>query len=191
MPETDEIQAQPRFTRELFHHFSMGYHLCIDDGELFNALTANIDHFRSLFSSLGFQLCEGTSGIYYFEPDKEKAGINIVSKKFTVFMAILYDYLADQGKDPVTAIIEERFIVPELPHLRVDQYKKILEKVGINEGSDLLRTLLQLQKYGFLDLKDHFFILFKKSVARFTTLFAEVIEPLKTQGMEGNVFDEE
>ena len=29
-------------------------------------------------------------------------------------MAILYDFLADQGKDPVCAIIEQHFVVPEL-----------------------------------------------------------------------------
>ena len=182
---------QPRFTKELFHHFSMGYHLCIDDGELFIELAANEPHYRALFNSLGFTLCDGVSGVYYFEPDREKPGINIVSKKFTLFMAILYDYLADSGKDPVSAIIEERFVVEELPHLSVDQYKKILEKVGIFEASDLLRTLQQLQKYGFLELKDNFFIMFKKSVSRFTTLFAGVVEPPKTEFMEGDVFDEE
>lgn len=191
MVENDTLQTQPRFTKELFHHFSMGYHLCIDDGELFNELTANEAHYRALFSSLGYNLSRGSLGIYYFEPDREKPGVNIVSKKFTIFMAILYDYLADQGKDPVSAIVEERFIVKELPHLRVDQYRKILEKVSIVEDIDLLRTLQQLQKYGFLDLKDNFLIMFKKSVSRFTTLFAEVVEPAKTEFIQGDVFDEE
>jgi hypothetical protein len=189
MSETDRTRL--RFTKELFHHFSMGYHLCIDDGELFNELTTNETHYRELFSSLGFQLSSGSSGIYYFEPDKEKTGVNHVSKKFTVFMAVLYDYLADLGKDPVSAVIEERFVVNELPHLRVDQYRKILEKAGIVEEADLLRTLMQLQKYGFLDLKDNFLIMFKKSASRFTALFAEIVELPKTESAEEDIFDEE
>ena len=175
---------QPRFTKELFHHFSMGYHLCMDDGELYNEFINYETHYRELFNSLGYQLSKGSSGVYYFEPDKEKPGINIVSKKFTIFMAILYDHLADQGKDPVSMIMEERFVVKELPHLRIDQYKKILEKVNIIEESDVLRTLMQFEKYGFLELKDNFLIMFKKSVSRFTTLFSEVVEPTKTKSIE-------
>ncbi len=193
MPETDTPQTpqtQPRLTRELFHHFSMGYHLCIDDGDLFTELTTHETYYRWLFDTLGFHLCDGASGIYYFEPDRDKLGINRVSKKFTVFMAILYDFLADQGQDPVCAIIEQRFVVPELPHLRMDPYRKILEQVGINGDADLLRTVQQLHRYGFLELKDNYLIMFKRSVSRFTTLFAEVIEPSETVPEQGDEWDD-
>ena len=68
----------------------------------------------------------------------------------------------------------------------MDPYRKVLEQVGINEDADLLRTVQQLQKYGFLDMKDNYLIMFfKRSVLRFTALFAEVVEPSKPAPVEG------
>jgi len=184
MYNNDPDFASLRKIKELFHHFSMGFHLCIDDGELYRELTENEVQYRSLFTCLGYNLSQGTQGVYYFEPDKERTSVNRVSKKFTLFMAILYDFLADQGKDPVSAITEEYFQVKDLPHLHQDQYRKILEKVNITQESDILKILQRLQKYGFLELRDNYLILFKKSVSRFTNLFAEFKEPLKTHTSE-------
>lgn len=168
-----------RFTKELFHHFSMGYHLCIDDGDLYGEFMANESRYRELFESLGYQLCDGATGVYYFEPEKERVSVNTMSKKFTLFMAVLYDFLADQGKDPVSAIIEDPYPVKDLPHLKVEQYRRIMEKVNIRKEADLIKVINRLQKYGFLELRDAYLIYFKKSVSRFTTLFAEFNEPLK------------
>lgn len=181
MNTNDQEATDLRFVKELFHHFSMGYHLSIDDGELWAELTACEGRYRELFDSLGYSLCQGQSGVYYFEPDKERVTVNTVSKKFTLFMAVLYDFLADQGKDPVSAIIEDHFLVKDLPHLRVDQYRQIMEKVNIKNESDLINVLNRLQKYGFLELRDNYLIMFKKSVSRFTSLFAEFNEPLKSE----------
>ncbi len=181
MDKNDQELTSLRFVKELFHHFSSGYHLSIDDGELWADLTACEVRYRELFDSLGYCLCQGQAGVYYFEPDKERVSVNTVSKKFTLFMAVLYDYLADQGKDPVSAITEDHFLVKDLPHLRVDQYRQIMEKVNVKNESDLINVLNRLQKYGFLDLRDNYLILFKKSVSRFTALFAEFVEPLKSE----------
>ncbi len=181
MNTNDPVFTSLGFIKELFHHFSMGYHLSIDDGELWADLTAWEASYRDLFDSLGYSLCQGHGGIYYFEPDKERVSVNRVSKKFTLFMAVLYDSLADQGKDPVSAITEDHFLVKDLPHLKVDQYRQIMEKVNIKQESDLIKVLNRLQKYGFLELRDNYLIMFKKSVSRFTALFAEFVEPLKSE----------
>jgi len=172
-----------KFVKELFQHFSMGYHLCIDDGPLYAELTAREVQYRDLFDSLGYSLCSGTTGVYYFEPEKERISVNTMSKKFTLFMAVLYDFLADQGKDPVSGIFEDGFLVKDLPHLKVEHYKNIMEKVNIRQESDLIKILHRLQKYGFLDLKDNYLIYFKKSASRFTSLFAEFSEPLKPENL--------
>ncbi|MDA3787848.1 MAG: hypothetical protein PF503_05085 [Desulfobacula sp.] len=181
MYTNDQEFTSLRFIKELFHHFSMGYHLSIDDGELWAELNACEDQYRDLFNSLGYPLCNGSTGVYYFEPGKERVSVNTVSKKFTLFMAVLYDSLADQGKDPVSAITEDHFLVKDLPHLKVDQYRQIMEKVNIKHESDLIKVLNRLQKYGFLELRDNYLIMFKKSVSRFTELFAEFVEPLKSE----------
>ncbi len=181
MNTNDQEITSLRFVKELFHHFSSGYHLSIDDGELWADLTGREGQYRDLFNSLGYSLCEGHGGIYYFEPNKERVSVNRVSKKFTLFMAVLYDFLADQGKDPVSAIIEDHYLVKDLPHLKVDQYRQIMEKVNIKDESDLIKVLNRLQKYGFLELRDNYLIMFKKSVLRFTSLFAEFVEPLKSE----------
>ncbi len=179
-PNNQEV-ADLCFIKELFHHFSMGYHLSIDDGELYTELMVNEPQYRDLFNSLGYHLCDGTTGVYYFEPEKERITVNPMSKKFTLFMAVLYDSLADQGKDPVSTIIEDSYLVKDLPHLKVEQYRSIMEKINITKESDLIKIINRLQKYGFLEFKDNYLIYFKKSVSRFTTLFAEFNEPLKTK----------
>jgi hypothetical protein len=181
MVSDNQAFSELRFIKELFHHFSMGYHLCIDDGELYAELTTNEPRYRDLFESLGYHLCEGIAGVYYFESEKDRVSVNTMSKKFTLFMAVLYDFLADQGKDPVSAIIEDHFLVKDLPHLKVEQYKNIMEKINVTKESDLIKILYRLQKYGFLDLRDNYLIYFKKSVSRFTVLFAQFVEPLKSE----------
>ena len=43
---------------EVFAKLSSGYHICIEDGDLYNSLTENATYYRGLFDILGYQLSD-------------------------------------------------------------------------------------------------------------------------------------
>lgn len=157
---------------KVFGLLSTGYHLCIEDGETYNSLVENEMFYRKMFKLLGFNLSDGSDSIYYFLPNDEK--INEISKKFMVFMAVMYDWLADQGKDPISYLTEGHFYLDELPHLSIEQYKKTMGQLDINERQELLKVVKGLERFGFLDFIDNSMIKFRKTVSRFVTIFNDV-----------------
>ena len=120
---------------------------------------------------------------FYGLPTDEK--INELSKRFTAFMAIMYDWLADKGKEPVTSLTEEHFYLNQLPHLTVEQYKRIMGQLDITDEKELLKIVNGLQKYGFLQLADGNLIKFRRTVSRFVTMFTAVAEREELRGEDG------
>jgi len=181
---------QPDFPDEMgevFSKLSSGYHICIEDGAIYKSLTDNIDYYKSLFETLGYQLSDGADGIFYFLPADER--INEMSKRFTAFMAIMYDWLADQGKEPVTSLVEEHFYLEQLPHLDVEQYRKVMGQIDITEEKDLLNILNGLQRYGFLNFIDNSLIKFRKTASRFVLMFTEIADRDADQADKGEAHD--
>ncbi|MEJ1353386.1 MAG: hypothetical protein RPU34_05295 [Candidatus Sedimenticola sp. (ex Thyasira tokunagai)] len=164
----------PSAMSEVFAKLSSGYHICIEDGEIYRSLTENADYYRSLFNILGYRLSDGVDSTFYFLPTDEK--ISEHSKRFTAFMAIMYDWLADKGKEPVTSLTEEHFYLNQLPHLTVEQYKKVMYQLDVTGEKDLMKIVSGLQKLGFLILVDGSLIKFRKTVSRFLVMFTEVAD---------------
>ena len=160
--------------KDIFAKLSNGYHICIEDGDAYESLAENIHYYQRMFDLLGFRLSDGADGIFYFLPSDEK--INEISKRFTAFMAIMYDWLADKGKEPVTSLTEEHFYLNQLPHLTIEQYKKIMSQLDVTDEKELLKIVNGLQKHGFLQLIDGSLIKFRKTVSRFVTMFVEVAD---------------
>ncbi len=177
----------PPAMKDVFAKLSCGYHVCIEDGDVYTSLMEHYDYYRNLFGLLGYRLSNGMDGIYYFLPTDQK--INKLSKKFTAFMAIMYDWLADQGKEPVTSLTEEHFYLSELPHLTIEQYKKIMGQLDVKDEKELQKIVSGLHKYGFLLLVDGSLIKFRKTVIRFVKIFTEVAEA--ADGREANGEDNE
>ncbi|MCK5830756.1 MAG: hypothetical protein KAH20_10695 [Methylococcales bacterium] len=167
----NELIFPPQMNK-IFEMLSRGYHICIDDGEMYSDLMENEDFYRKMFELLGFKLSENTGAIFYFLPTDEK--INGQSKNFMAFIAIMYDWLADQGKDPISALTEEHFYIDQLPHLTIDQYKKTMGQLDINDTPTLLKQVQGLERHGFLQLIDNSMIKFRKPVSRFVTIFTSV-----------------
>jgi len=173
----------PSDMKEVFAKLSSGYHLCIEDGDVYRNLIQNYDYYRTLFDLLGYELSDGVDGIFYFLPTDKN--INEISKQFTAFMAIMYDWLADQGKEPVSSLTEDHFYLNQLPHLTVDQYKKIMGQLDIVELKELLKIVNGLQRHGFLLLIDGSLIKFRKTVIRFVNMFTDVVDCKDKQGDNG------
>ena len=172
----------PPALQEVYAKLSSGYHICIEDGNLYKSLTEESDYYRKLFGLLGHRLSDGRNGIYYFLPSDHK--INKLSKRFTAFMAIMYDWLADEGKEPVTSLTEEHFYVSQLPHLTIEQYRKVMGQLDVTEEKELLKIVKGLQRHGFLLLVDENMIKFRKTVTRFVTMFTEVADSTDQQDEE-------
>jgi hypothetical protein len=170
----DQYSNFPSNLKDVFDKLSSGYHLCIEDGDAFKDISENTGYYRELFKLLGYKLSDGADGLYYFFPSDEK--INEISKRLTAFMAVMYDWLADQGKEPVSSLTEQHFHFDQLPHLNIDQYRKIMAQLEINDSAALLKIVQSLQKYGFLMLADGALIKFRKPVKRFVSMFTEVAD---------------
>ena len=177
----------PSAMKEVFAKLSNGYHICIEDGDIYKSLTGNYDYYQKMFDLLGYRLSDGADGIYYFLPSDKK--INELSKRFTAFMTIMYDWLADKGKEPVTSLTEEHFYLDQLPHLTVEQYKKVMDQLDVTEAKELLKIVNGLQKHGFLILIDGSLIKFRKTVDRFVKMFIEVADNEEGQNQNGESDD--
>jgi len=172
---SDENIAFPPNMKKVFDQLSTGYHICIEDGEIYVDLTKNIDFYRELFSVMGFKLSAGSEGIFYFLPEDEKK-TNEMSKKFMLFVAIMYDWLADQGKEPVSSLTENHFYIDQLPHLSNEHYKKTMAELKVRDKQALDKIVHNLERYGFLYFIDGNMIKFRKTVSRFVTILSEVSE---------------
>lgn len=178
-----EPSTFPAALGDIFSKLSTGYHLCIDDGDTYQSLAEDVGYYRSLFDVLGYKLSDGADGIFYFLPVDDK--LNEISKRFTAFMAVMYDWLADNGKEPVTSLTGEHFHIDELPHLAIDQYRKIMLQLDVSDEKEIAKIVNALQKHGFLVLVDGSLIKFRKSVSRFVSMFTEVADREDAQSAEG------
>ena len=174
----------PSALKEVFAHLSRGYHICIEDGEMYQSLAKDQDYYRDLFNILGHHLSDGDDGTFYFLPTDKK--INELSKRYTSFMAIMYDWLADQGKEPVTSLTEEHFYFSRLPHISVEQYRRVMEQLNVTEEKELFKIVTDLQKHGFLILIDGNLIKFRRTVIRFVDMFTEVADSEDNQKQNGD-----
>lgn len=169
----ENITFPPKMDK-VFKLLSSGYHVCIEDGDTYSDLTKNEKFYRKMFGLMGFVLSDGTESIYYFKTSDEK--INGLSKKFMVFMAIMYDWLADQGREPVSSLIESHFSIEQLPHLSVEQYKKTMAQIEVDSEAELQKIVHKLKDYGFLNVIGNSTIKFRKTVSRFVSIFKDIAD---------------
>jgi hypothetical protein len=160
---------------KVFEALFRGYHICIEDGEIYTDLTQHQAFYQRLFELLGFKLSNGEGGIFYFLPSDGK--MTEPSKKLIIFMAIMYDWLANQGKEPVSFLTESHFDFDKLPHLTIEEHKKTMAQLEINDQQALLRQVIQpLERYGFLRLIDNSVIKFRKPISRFVEIFTAIAD---------------
>ena len=159
---------------KVFESLFRGYHICIDDGEIYNDLTENQSFYQKLFELLDFKLSNGEGGIFYFLPSDDK--MTEPSKKLITFMAIMYDWLANQGKEPVSFLTESHFDFDKLPHLTIEENKKTMAQLEVNDSQSLFKLVQQLERYGFLRLIDNSVIKFRKPVSRFVEIFTAIAD---------------
>ncbi len=135
-------QLAPIF-RELFK----GYHISRSSPELYTQLSNLQDQYRALFKSLGYELVCDSRGFYYFVPEQMGAQVNKTAQRLALFIFILVEHLADQGRDPLAVLDGGSLGRDELPPL-LEKYKDLFLQAEVTTQDELeekvMRRLAQL-----------------------------------------------
>ena len=156
----------------IFRQLRDGWHLCLEDGELYSAIEENAEGFTALFEALGYTLEPHRKGIYFFRGD---SAVTDTARRFAVFTFILVEHLGDSGRGIEEALLTTTFAVEELPHLQTDRYRETMAEVGVASLDDLSKLVSSMQRFGFTAIEQDR-IRFRRPVYRLIDLCARVLE---------------
>lgn len=139
----------------IFRELLKGYHLSRDEAEHYAQLSTLQDQYRALFKALGFELICDPRGFYYFMPEQMGAQVNKTAQRLALLTFILIEYLADQGRDPLSVLDGGRLGKDELPAL-FDKYRELFLQAEISELDELEEKLMRrLSQLGFIRETDN------------------------------------
>lgn len=158
---------------EIFDALRRGRHLCPEDGPLYHALRDNLEAYDDLFHQLGFRLEEHPRDFFYF---RGKDNLSPQASRMALFVLILIESLADQGKPIVDSLMTETFAIDELPHLKGARFRAYLREANVVDEDGLRVIVRQLDRFGFCKrLTDNTFQ-FRAPAYRFFDLCLEVLK---------------
>ncbi len=173
------------YLSELFHLLQTGKHLCHDDGEKYWALENDKDNYKNCFAALGYELVEHVKGFFYFKQEGKANTEN--TKKMALFIFVLIEHLDKRENDLEAALMETRFSFENLPHLKSERYRELMDEVNIKDESGLVAVGNTMQTYGFATLFGKSSFEFKPPIYRFFDLCASFTN---TQEVDGEVLNE-
>lgn len=133
--------------KEVYESMVSGRHLCIEDGEPFSALSRNEEDYKALFTGLGMELVSDPRGFYYLEGSRIPANV----REALYFMAILFEHLDESGCDLEETVFGTTFFINDLPHLSLQRYAEVMDRVaGIKDADGLRSIITSLARYRFL-----------------------------------------
>jgi hypothetical protein len=158
------------YLSELFHLLQTGKHLCHDDGDKYWALEGDKDKYTDCFAALGYELIEHTKGFFYFQQEGKANTEN--TKKMALFIFLLIEYLDKRENDLEEALMATRFSFDNLPHLKSERYRELMDEVNITDQAGLAAVGNTMQAYGFATIFGKQGFEFKTPVYRFFDLCA-------------------
>jgi len=138
----------PEKLGDVFKALSRGRHITIEDGELWQHLNDSTDAYTEIFRALGFEMISDAHGYFYFNGSDKT--LNDGTQKIAIFIYIMSDWIADNKDTLIDAFFENEFRVADLPHLTHDRYRGYMERVAINDTSDLQKTIGKMSRLGFI-----------------------------------------
>ena len=158
---------------EIFDALRRGRHLCAEDGGPYLALRENLQAYLDLFSHLGFRLEEHPRDFFYF---RGKDSLSQQASRMALFVLILIEALADQGRMIVDTLMTQTFSIADLPHLKAARFRSYLQEAGVTDEDGLRNIVRQLDRFGFCQrLTDNTFR-FRAPAYRFFDLCMEVLK---------------
>ena len=177
MPATRTLTSQdsadlPSLKR-IFDDLRRGKHLAEGDGPHVHALREHVEAYTRLFDALGFSLVQHPRGFFYFAADPS-ANVTEQAGRMAVFVFILVESLADQGKQVEETLMSHTFNVTELPHLSTDRFVTYMRDVGITSMDDLRQVLKNMRRLGFAEMVGDDLFRFRTPAYRFLDLCSEL-----------------
>ncbi len=133
--------------RDIFEALISGRHMCLEDGELFTALRDNEDDYRALFGGLGLELIVDPRGFFFLNGTRTPANM----KDILFFMAILFEYMDEQGYSLEEVVFGSDFYFKDLPHLSHQRYAEVMERAAGVKTLEALRGIVtSMARYRFV-----------------------------------------
>lgn len=158
---------------EIFQVLQAGRHISFQDGVLFFSLQEKLDDYTDIFSSLGFELVSHPKDFYYFRM-KGKANTDS-TKQIALFIFLLIEHLDRRENDLESALMDDRFHLNTLPHLKTERYRELMREVKISDEEGLVSVIANMQRYGIATTYGRSSFEFRAPVYRFFDLCAEEI----------------
>jgi chromosome condensin MukBEF MukE localization factor len=138
LPEKLDLAFQP---------LSLGRHITIEDGEVWQLLNKSIAEYQSVFSALGFELISDSRGFFYFHGSSR--GLSDGTEKLALFIYVLVDWLADNGNNVIESLFGNEYDADALPHLTNDRYKSYMAQVSVSDQKELNGIIKKMNHLGF------------------------------------------
>lgn len=135
-----------------FQSLSLGRHITIEDGEVWQLLNKSISEYQTVFSALGFELVSDSRGFFYFHGSSR--GLSDGTEKLALFIYVLVDWLADNGKNVIESLFGIEYDADALPHLTNDRYKGYMAQVSVSDQKELNGIIKKMNNLGFAKITD-------------------------------------
>lgn len=130
-----------------FQSLSLGRHITIEDGEVWQLLNKSTSEYKSVFIALGFELVSDSRGFFYFHGSNR--GLSDGTEKMALFIYVLVDWLADSGSNVIESLFDNEYDVDALPHLTNDRYKGYMAQVSVSDQKELNGIIKKMNNLGF------------------------------------------
>jgi len=168
MPQAHEL---PHLA-QVFELLRRGRHICAFDGAPYSVLVEHQEAFTSLFAALGFDLKAHHRDFFYFHT---KAKPSESATRMALFVLILVEDQSNRGYDVEQSLLNEPFVLDDLPHLASDRHTRIMNEAGVHNQDDLERVIDKLDRFGFAHRSGRGVFTFRPPVCRFLDLCLDVL----------------
>ncbi|MDY0223457.1 MAG: hypothetical protein RBR67_20225 [Desulfobacterium sp.] len=152
----------------VFDELRKGRHICVEDGDLYRSLLMEYESFRELFHYLGFTLVRHPRDFFYFRSD---LGFTTVARRMAVFMFILIEHLANEGRSVEEALTSGYIAIDTLPHETSKRFRRYMDEAGIT----VEKSINTLTRHGFAEYSGGSKFRFRSPVYRFIDLCLTVM----------------
>jgi chromosome condensin MukBEF MukE localization factor len=161
------------YLKRIFDDLRRGKHLAEGDGPHVHALREDTEAYARLFDALGFTLVQHPRGFFFFAADPS-SNVTDMAGRLAVFIFILVESLADQGKQVEETLMTHTFNVTALPHLSTDRFVTYMRDVGVTSLDELRQVLKNMRRLGFAELVGDDLFRFRTPAYRFLDLCSEL-----------------
>lgn len=173
--------AQLPHLEEVYSSLKQGRHITGSDALAHQSIRENFEQYRALFIALGYKLTRHRQDFYYLSAGPNSSAI---MQKYAAFYFIFLDHLADHYGTVSDSLFNQRFPLVDLPHLKVERYKRIMADLKVNTDKDLENLVNRLQGSGFLHINKEKVVVFDSPSHRFLDMCHDLVNTPQTSDLQ-------